>query len=144
MRDVLKTASKILFYALALVVLLWTAGLTLDLAVQLLPGESLMPFFILALFDGGALAWCLVFLFQAQGLAQPLRAPGENSDLIFEYGHGCHRLRVPVYCYLPSYCASSTRSASAVHAPLSRAAATAGILADSSSSRVRPRPRQDG
>ena len=70
MRDVLKTASKILFYALALVVLLWTAGLTLDLAVQLLPGESLMPFFILALFDGGALAWCLVFLFQAQGLAQ--------------------------------------------------------------------------
>ena len=70
MRDVLKTVSKILFYALATAMLIWTAGLTLGLATQLLPGDSLMPFFILAVFDAGALTWALMFLFQAQGLAQ--------------------------------------------------------------------------
>lgn len=70
MRDVLKTASKYLFYVLAGVILLWTASLTLEVATKLLPGDRLTPFFMLALFDAGALAWALVFLFQAEGLPQ--------------------------------------------------------------------------
>ena len=70
MRDVVKVASKILFYALALAVLGWTASLTIALVSRLLPGDVMTPFFALALFDGGALAWALTFLFQAQGLPQ--------------------------------------------------------------------------
>lgn len=70
MRDVLSVAAKILFYVLALVVIAWTASLTIELVSRLLPGDTITPFFALALFDGGALVWALVFLFMAQGLSQ--------------------------------------------------------------------------
>lgn len=70
MRDVIKTVSAILFYCLAAAVLMWTASLTMSLVARMLPGDSITPFFALALFDGGALAWALVFLFRAEGLPQ--------------------------------------------------------------------------
>lgn len=70
MRDVLATVSKIIFYLLAGAVFLWTASLTVSLVSRLLPGDAVTPFFALALFDGGALAWALTFMFSAQGLPQ--------------------------------------------------------------------------
>jgi apolipoprotein N-acyltransferase len=70
MKDVLSTVSKILFYALALAVVVWTASLTVSLVSRLLPGDTMTPFFALALFDGGALVWFLAFMFSAAGLPQ--------------------------------------------------------------------------
>jgi hypothetical protein len=70
MRDVVKVCSKILFYALAAAIFAWTCSLTIALVSRLLPGDAITPFFALAIFDIGALAWALVFLFQAAGLPQ--------------------------------------------------------------------------
>lgn len=70
MRAVIGFATKIVFYVFVCVVLLWTCSLTLELLTQVLPGDDITPFFGLALFDGGALAWLLVFIFLAQGLGQ--------------------------------------------------------------------------
>jgi hypothetical protein len=70
MKDVMKMVSKFAFYGLAAVVYLWTASLTLDLLMMIMPGDPVTPFLGLALFDVGALIWLLVFLFQAEGLSQ--------------------------------------------------------------------------
>lgn len=70
MKDVMKTVSKILFYALAVALFLWTCSLTVRLVGRLLPGDNITRFFALALFDFGALAWLLVFLANSAGLPQ--------------------------------------------------------------------------
>ena len=59
-----------IFYLLCAVMLAWTASLTLGLMHRLLPGDPRTPLFALALFDGGALAWLLVYMFRAHGQAQ--------------------------------------------------------------------------
>lgn len=59
-----------MLYVFAIVVILWTASLTLSLVSRLLPGDDITPFFALALFDGGALVWLVVFIVKAQGLMQ--------------------------------------------------------------------------
>lgn len=70
MNDVMKNVTKILFWILALAVILWTSSLTVSLASRLFPGDDITPYFVLALYDGGALVWLLVFLKNAKGLPQ--------------------------------------------------------------------------
>lgn len=70
MNDVLKTVAKFLLYLFATVVILWTASLSVSLVKRLLPSDDVTPYFALALFDGGALVWLLVFIAQAKGLVQ--------------------------------------------------------------------------
>ena len=70
MKDVLSKVTQYLFYILVGIVLAWTASLTLAIGFKLFPQDAITPFFILALYDLGALIWLLVFIFKAQGLAQ--------------------------------------------------------------------------
>ncbi len=70
MNKLIATIGKIVFYAFVLVVFLWTASLTLGEVKEILPGDALTPFFALALFDGGAIAWLFAWTGHARGLAQ--------------------------------------------------------------------------
>ena len=70
MKQLLKTIGAILFYIFILAVAGWTASLTLAEVRVILPNDPITPYFALALFDGGALTWLLVFLGHAKGLAQ--------------------------------------------------------------------------
>lgn len=70
MNKVIETIGKIVFYAFVVVVFLWTASLTLGEVKQILPADPLTPFFALALFDGGAVAWLLAWMSHARGLTQ--------------------------------------------------------------------------
>ena len=70
MKDVLKVVGNILLYVFAIVVILWTASLSLSLVRRLIPGDDITPYFALALFDGGALVWLIVFIGKAEGLMQ--------------------------------------------------------------------------
>ena len=70
MKSLMKVISTILFYGFVLVLFMWTATLTLAEVRQVLPGDPVTPYFALALFDGGALVWLLVFTTKAKGLPQ--------------------------------------------------------------------------
>ena len=70
MKSLMKVISTILFYGFVLVLFMWTATLTLAEVRQVLPGDPITPYFALALFDGGALVWLLVFTIKAKGLPQ--------------------------------------------------------------------------
>ena len=70
MKQLLKTIGAILFYIFILAVAGWTASLTLAEVRVILPNDPITPYFALALFDGGALTWLLVFLGHAKGLPQ--------------------------------------------------------------------------
>lgn len=70
MKNVLKYLSKILFYIFCLVVLGWTASLTLQFVSTVLPGSTVEPFLALGIFDGGALVWLVMFLYGSTGLGQ--------------------------------------------------------------------------
>lgn len=70
MNKILETIGRIVFYAFIVVVFLWTASLTLGEVREILPGDPLTPFFALALFDGGAVAWLLAWMGHARGLWQ--------------------------------------------------------------------------
>lgn len=70
MKSVLGYATKILFYLFVLAILVWSGSLTVSFVARVMPGDAIRPWFALAVFDGGALAWLLVFLFMAQGLGQ--------------------------------------------------------------------------
>jgi len=70
MNKILETIGRIVFYAFVVVVFLWTSSLTLQEVKSILPGDALTPFFALALFDGGAVAWLLAWMGHARGLYQ--------------------------------------------------------------------------
>jgi hypothetical protein len=70
MKQLFKVIGKILFFIFILAVGGWTASLTLQEVRVILPNEPITPYFALALFDGGALTWLLVFLGHAKGLMQ--------------------------------------------------------------------------
>lgn len=70
MKSLLKVVATIAFYAFVVVVAMWTASLTLGEVRDLLPNDPVTPFFALALFDGGAFVWLLVFISKAKGLYQ--------------------------------------------------------------------------
>ncbi len=64
------TIGKIMFYLLAIGLLIWTASLTQELVSMILPDNVILSWFALLLFDGGALIWLLVFMFVAAGPGQ--------------------------------------------------------------------------
>ena len=70
MKKLSETIGKIVFYLFVLAVAAWTASLTLSEMKAILPNDPLTPYFALALFDGGALAWLMAWLGHARGLMQ--------------------------------------------------------------------------
>ena len=70
MKALTKIFATIAFYTFVVVVFLWTGTLTLSEMREIMPNDPLTPFFALALFDGGALVWLLVFTSKAKGLWQ--------------------------------------------------------------------------
>ena len=70
MLSLFKKAASLFFGAFVTVIFLWTASLTLAEVRQILPGDPVTPYFALALFDGGAVVWLLVFVSKAEGLWQ--------------------------------------------------------------------------
>jgi hypothetical protein len=70
MKKLYGVIGKIIFYVFVIVVGLWTASLTLAEMKSILPDDPLTPYFALALFDGGALAWLMAWTGHARGLAQ--------------------------------------------------------------------------
>ena len=66
-----RTFAKFLFYAVALIILLWTASLTYSFVSNALPNVFwLVPLFSLVVFDGGMIAWLFVYLGYADGTSQ--------------------------------------------------------------------------
>jgi hypothetical protein len=70
MGHVLGYAAKIIFYLFVIVIAFWTCSLTVAFVSRVLPGDPIKPYLALAIFDGGALAWLLVFLRYSKGLGQ--------------------------------------------------------------------------
>lgn len=70
MKKLSATIGKIVFYLFVLAVAAWTASLTLAEMKAILPNDPLTPYFALALFDGGALAWLAAWTGHARGLMQ--------------------------------------------------------------------------
>ena len=70
MKTLAKPIAKTVFYLLAGVLLVWTASLTLSFLGRALPEIKLAKYFALAVFDIGAVAWLLVFIASAEGIAQ--------------------------------------------------------------------------
>ena len=66
-----RTIAKFLFYAVALVLLVWTSSLTYSFLSMALPGTFwLVPLLGLVVFDAGMIAWLFVFLSHAEGAIQ--------------------------------------------------------------------------
>ena len=70
MKKLSATIGKIIFYIFVLAVAAWTASLTLGEMKAILPNDPITPYFALALFDGGALAWLMAWTGHARGLTQ--------------------------------------------------------------------------
>lgn len=70
MKKLSATIGKIVFYLFVLAVAAWTASLTLGEMKAILPNDPITPYFALALFDGGALAWLMAWTGHARGLMQ--------------------------------------------------------------------------
>ncbi len=70
MKDIFGTISKILGLVFAAGVITFTGWMTMKLGQRLIPGDTLMQWMILVLFDGAALVWFFQFLTQAKGTAQ--------------------------------------------------------------------------
>lgn len=66
-----RTIAKFLFYAVAIVLLVWTSSLTYSFLSMALPGTFwLVPLLGLVVFDVGMIAWLFVFLSHAEGAIQ--------------------------------------------------------------------------
>lgn len=66
-----RTIAKFLFYGVALVLLTWTASLTVSFLSSALPNSFwLVPILGLVVFDVGMIAWLFVFLSHAEGAIQ--------------------------------------------------------------------------
>lgn len=70
MKKLYSTIGKIIFYLFVVAVFAWTASLTLGEMKQILPNDPITPYFALALFDIGALAWLMAWQGHARGLMQ--------------------------------------------------------------------------
>ena len=70
MRDIFATVGKILGLCFAALVIGYTAMLTWMLAQRLIPGNTVLQFMTIALFDIGALTWFIQFVTQAKGTLQ--------------------------------------------------------------------------
>lgn len=77
MKEIGKTLTKILFYFVAAVLLVWTASLTVHFIASALPSMPwYVPYLALVVFDGGMIAWMFVFLKYAEGTIQRAVALG--------------------------------------------------------------------
>ena len=66
-----RTIAKFLFYAVAIVLLVWTSSLTYSFLAMALPGQMwFVPLLGLVVFDVGMIAWLFVFLSHAEGAIQ--------------------------------------------------------------------------
>lgn len=66
-----RTIAKIVFYIVAAVLFTWTASLTVSFLQMALPNTFwAVPYLGLVIFDGGLIAWMIVFLSHAQGAIQ--------------------------------------------------------------------------
>lgn len=70
MKDLMKTIGGLLFVIFSAGVIVWTASLTVQEVQSLFPNEPITPYFALALFDVGALAWLASFIYSAKGMMQ--------------------------------------------------------------------------
>ena len=70
MKKLSTTIGKIFFYIFILAVMGWTASLTIAEMKAILPNDPITPYFALALFDGGAIAWLMAWIGHARGLMQ--------------------------------------------------------------------------
>ena len=77
MSEIGKTLTKFVFYLVAIVLLAWTASLTVSFVASALPTMPwYVPYLSLVVFDGGMIAWLFVFLKYAQGTIQRATALG--------------------------------------------------------------------
>lgn len=74
--DLGKVLAVILLYTLLALVFAWTMSLTIGLAAQVFPTNYWAQYFAVALFDGGAITWMIVFIKLADGLVQRIEAAG--------------------------------------------------------------------
>ena len=82
-----KTIAKGVFYAVAIVLILWTASLTYSFVSGALPHMAwYVPLLSLVVFDVGMIAWMFVFRFHAKGTAQ--RATAISLTLLDLIGVG--------------------------------------------------------
>ena len=66
-----RTLAKLIFYLVAVVLLTWTASLTVSFVQSVLPNSFwAVPYLALVVFDGGMISWLFVFLSHAQGAIQ--------------------------------------------------------------------------
>ena len=66
----MKLISKGIFYFVALCLILWTASLTYSFVSEALPDQPITRYFALIVFDVGMVAWLMIFMFGAEGIAQ--------------------------------------------------------------------------
>ena len=72
-----RTGSKVVFGLISLIVLLWTASLTVSFMQGVLPGAFwAVPYLSLVVFDGGMIGWLIVYLYNAEGSMQRTIALG--------------------------------------------------------------------
>lgn len=69
-KDVMTTVTKVLFYLLAAGLLFWTSSMTLAFVGAALPHLAIARYFALIVFDAGAVAWLLIYLYSAEGTPQ--------------------------------------------------------------------------
>ena len=101
MKKLSETIGKIVFYLFVLAVAAWTASLTLSEMKAILPNDPLTPYFALALFDGGALAWLMAWLGHARGLMQRSISV---IMLVLDLSGALDRRRANLDRYSPSPC----------------------------------------
>jgi hypothetical protein len=70
MKDIFGNVGKMLSFIFAALVIGYTATLTYLLAGRLVPGNLLLQLMTVALFDGAALVWFIMFITQAKGTTQ--------------------------------------------------------------------------
>ncbi len=70
MKKIFNVIGKIIFYIFLVLVFAWTASLTIAEVAIILPNDKIAPYFALALFDGGSLAWLMAWIGHAKGTPQ--------------------------------------------------------------------------
>jgi len=70
MKDIAGNVGKMLGYLFAALVIGYTATLTYMLAGRLVPGNLFLQIMTVALFDGAAMVWFIMFITQAKGTSQ--------------------------------------------------------------------------
>jgi hypothetical protein len=70
MSHLMPRITRLLFYLVAAALLVWTASLTLAFVGSALPDMQLARYFALVVFDLGAVAWLLIFVYAAEGIPQ--------------------------------------------------------------------------